>query len=126
MSTKKKVSLASKLNPKSKSKKATVKNKKEEGTPESYTKDNSGLLIDRHGEDCGYVLYSPYFDDDIILVLNEEAPRNITLDTWQRWGKQAMAYRHSLEALLKPAKKEQKKTKAKKKVSKTVKKKKGK
>lgn len=81
------------------------------------------VLIDRHGEDCGVLLYSPYFENDMILALNEKAPRNITLATWQRWGKQAAAYRRSLKALLKPVAK--KKKKAKKKVT-TAKKKKGK
>ena len=59
---------------------------------EGYTKNNPGLLIDRHGEDCGYVLYSPYFLEKTILSLNDDAPRLITLETWERWGKQAKAF----------------------------------
>jgi len=59
---------------------------------ESYTKHSPGLLIDRHGDDCGYVIYSPYFLEKTILSLNDDAPRLITLETWERWGKQAKAF----------------------------------
>lgn len=68
---------------------------------EGYTKNNPGLLIDRHGEDCGYVLYSPYFLEKTILSLNDDAPRLITLETWERWGKQAKAFEKAAKKVTK-------------------------
>ena len=49
-------------------------------------------LIDRHGQECGYILYSQVFKPDCILMFHEDSPRNVTLETWQRWGKQAESY----------------------------------
>ena len=51
-----------------------------------------GKLIDRHGDDCGYILYSPYISEETILCLSDDAPRLITLKTWERWGKQAKSF----------------------------------
>lgn len=60
-----------------------------------------GRLIDRHGDDCGYILYSPYFGDETILCLSDEAPRAITLETWERWSKQAKSFHKAAESVLK-------------------------
>jgi len=68
---------------------------------ESYTKSNPGLLIDRHGDDCGYIIYSPYFPEKTILSLNDDAPRLITLETWERWGKQARAFEKTAKKVTK-------------------------
>ena len=70
-----------------------------------------GRLIDRHGDDCGYILYSPYFGDETILCLSDEAPRAITLETWERWSKQAKSFHKSVESALKAEKVVKKKTK---------------
>jgi hypothetical protein len=82
---------------------------------ESYAKHSPGLLIDRHGDDCGYVLYSPYFHETTILSLNDDAPRLITLETWERWGKQAKAFEKAAKSVLKVKKVVKKKKAVKKK-----------
>ena len=90
-------------------------------TAKAPTADTLGRLIDRHGEDCGYLMYSPYFSNETILCLSDEAPRAITLETWERWGKQAKSFRKAVESALKVKKVVKKKTK---KVTKKVAKKK--
>jgi hypothetical protein len=84
------------------------------------TADTLGRLIDRHGEDCGYVMYSPYFSNETILCLSDEAPRAITLETWERWGKQAKSFRKAAESVLKAKKVVKKAAKKTKKVTKKV------
>jgi hypothetical protein len=76
-------------------KKATVKSKPKANSAKADTV--SSTLIDRYGENCGHILYSPYFKEQVILCLNEEAPRNITLGTWKRWGKQATQYKKEMK-----------------------------
>ncbi len=80
-----------------------------------------GRLIDRYGDDCGYLMYSPYFLSKTILCLSDEAPRAITLETWERWGKQAKSFHEAAESVLKVKKVVKKK--AAKKTKKVVKKK---
>ena len=75
------------------------------------TADTLGRLIDRHDEDCGYILYSPYFSKETILCLDDDAPRAITLETWERWGKQAKSFHKAAESVLKVKKVVKKKAK---------------
>jgi len=78
----------------------------------SLVGDSERSLIDRHGDDCGAILYSAFRMPSIVLALNDDAPRNITLATWQKWGKQANAYKREMSALLKSFKKKKAKPKA--------------
>lgn len=64
------------------------------------TADTLGRLIDRHGEDCGYLMYSPYLTAQTILCLSDDSPRWITLKTWERWGKQAKSFQKAAESVL--------------------------
>jgi hypothetical protein len=85
------------------SNKKTVKTKASKAKTKAPTADTLGRLIDRHGDDCGYLLYAPYFSDfsdDTILCLSDDAPRTITLETWERWGKQAKSFHKSVESAL--------------------------
>jgi hypothetical protein len=97
---------------------------KTKAKPKAPPADTLGRLIDRHGKDCGYLLYSPYFSDfsdDTILCLDDDAPRTITLETWERWGKQAKSFHKAVESALKAEEVVKKKTKkVTKKVSKKV------
>jgi len=77
------------------------KTKASKAKTKAPTADTLGRLIDRHDEDCGYILYSPYFSKETILCLSDDAPRAITLETWERWGKQAKSFHKSVESVLK-------------------------
>ena len=82
-----------------------------------------GRLNDRHGDDCGYIFYSPYLTEETILCLSDDAPRYITLKTWERWGEQAKSFHKSIESALKVEKVVKKVTeKAAKKTKKVTKK----
>lgn len=108
--------------------KAKKKTKKVKSVPFASLMDTSDrTLVDRHGDDCGIILYSAFYTPSIVLALNDDAPRTISLATWQKWGKQANTYRREMDAILKPSKKKKAKAKAapKAKKKKTKAKKKG-
>lgn len=75
-----------------KAKTNSAKAAKAKAKKKAPTSDELMTLVDRHGQECGFILYSPYFEQKVILSLNEEAPRSVTLGTWKRWGKQAAEY----------------------------------
>ena len=82
------------------SNKKTVKTKASKAKTKAPTADTLGRLIDRHDEDCGYILYLPHLSKETILCLSDDAPRTITLETWERWGKQAKSFHKSVESAL--------------------------
>lgn len=93
--------------------KAKKKTKKVKSKPFASLLDISNrTLVDRQGDDCGIILYNAFFKTPIVLALNDDAPRTITLATWQKWGKQANTYKREMNALLKPSKKKKAVTKA--------------
>ena len=78
-----------------------MRTKSSKAKTKAPTANTLGRLIDRHGDDCGYVMYSPYVSNQTILCLSDEAPREITLETWERWTKQAKSFHKSVESALK-------------------------